>query len=226
MKTGRRTRTKTIADFPKLVAQWHPTLNRDLAPDRVTFSSNKKRWWICPKGPDHEWETSPNNMTRSKPGGCPCCTLTPRSKEEIILAFELALFLDFDIGQHKLKLDGPLFDVDILIPDLRLVVEYDGSYYHRDRYDRDRDKTDRLHRNDWSVIRVREEPLDPISPHDVVVPINIDPKQRANLVLKRIQEVCDISLPGLPRYLKRKTLLNSKAAEAYIEELLRESAAA
>lgn len=73
---------------------------------------------------------------------------------------------------------------------------------------------------------MREQPLDAVSPHDLAVPKKMNPKQCADLVLRRIEKVCGISLPGLPRYLRRKTLLNSKAAEAYIEELLRESAAA
>jgi hypothetical protein len=76
------------------------------------------------------------------------------------------------------------------------------------------------------VIRVREQPLDTVGPQDLLVPEGIDPKECANLVIRRIEDVCGISIPGLPQYLKRKTLMNSKAAEAYIEELLRESASA
>ncbi len=211
--------------FPEVAAEWHPAKNRDLTPDRVVAGATEKVWWKCPKGPDNEWKASLVNRTYHG-SKCPFCTLTPRSRQEILLAFELALLLDFDIRQHKLKLDESVFDVDILVPDLRLVVEYDGSFWHRDKHDQDCDKTDRLQRNGWRVIRVREQPLDTVGPQDVLVPEGIDPKQCANLVLRRIEEVCGISLPGLPRYMKRKTLLNSKAAEAYIEELLRESAAA
>ncbi len=214
-----------VTRFPEVAAEWHPTKNGDLTPDRVTTGTQRKVWWICPNEPDHEWQATINNRT-SRESKCPFCTLKPRSRIEILLAFELALFLDFDIRQHKLKLDGTVFDVDILIPDRQLVVEFDGFFWHRDKRDQDRGKTERLHGNGWTVIRVREQPLDAVGPYDVVVRSNLDPKQCANLVLRRIEEVCNISLPGLPRYLKRKRLMNSKAAEAYIEELLRESASA
>ncbi len=214
-----------VTRFPEVAAEWHPTKNGDFTPDRVTTGTQRKVWWKCPNEPDHEWEATINNRTANE-SKCPFCTLTPRSRQEILLAVELALFLNFDIKQHKLILDGTVFDVDILVPNLRLVVEYDGNFWHRDKHDQDRNKTERLQRNGYKVIRVREQPLDAVGPHDVVVPLNLDPKQCANLVLTRIEEICGISLPGLPRYLKRKTLMNSKAAEAYIEELLRESASA
>ena len=50
---------KTVADFPELVAQWHPTKNGEVTPDQVTAGNKKKKlWWTCPKGPDHQWQTS------------------------------------------------------------------------------------------------------------------------------------------------------------------------
>ena len=57
---------------PNLANQWHPTLNGDLTPSDITKGSNKKVWWKCPKGEDHEWEARPNS--RSKGSGCPICT--------------------------------------------------------------------------------------------------------------------------------------------------------
>jgi len=68
-----QTSTWTLAGYPALVAQWHPTKNGELTPWDVAFSSHKRIWWKCPAGPDHEWDASPNS--RSKPNGakCPCC---------------------------------------------------------------------------------------------------------------------------------------------------------
>jgi len=40
---------------PDIAAEWHPTKNGDLTPEQVVAGSNKKAWWKCPKGPDHEW---------------------------------------------------------------------------------------------------------------------------------------------------------------------------
>ena len=33
---------KTIADYPELVAQWHPTKNGELKPENISFGSHKK----------------------------------------------------------------------------------------------------------------------------------------------------------------------------------------
>lgn len=64
---------KTVADFPELVKQWHPTKNGEIKPNQISYGSTIKIWWICERGPDHEWEASVNNRT-SKGRGCPFCS--------------------------------------------------------------------------------------------------------------------------------------------------------
>ena len=57
---------------PELAKEWHPTKNGKLTPYNVMAGSNKKVWWKCPKGDDHEWEAP--GMNRVKGVGCPVCT--------------------------------------------------------------------------------------------------------------------------------------------------------
>jgi len=47
-------------------------------------------------------------------------------------------------------------------------------------------------------------------------------KQAADKILSKIDEIYDLGLSNLQRYLKRKTLINKKAAEIYIDKLLSE----
>jgi len=63
---------KTVADYPELVKQWHPTKNGDLTPEITAHGSDKKVWWKCDKADDHEWEARVANRTINK-SGCPCC---------------------------------------------------------------------------------------------------------------------------------------------------------
>ena len=50
---------KSLAEtHPEVAKQWHPTKNGDLTPHEFTSGSNKKFWWKCPKGDDHEWMTA------------------------------------------------------------------------------------------------------------------------------------------------------------------------
>jgi hypothetical protein len=56
---------------PDMAAQWHPTKNGSLTPDKVTPGSMKKVWWMCENG--HEWQTMITSRSRSI--GCPSCSL-------------------------------------------------------------------------------------------------------------------------------------------------------
>jgi superfamily II DNA or RNA helicase len=58
--------------YPEVAKQWHSIKNGTLTPDKVVTGSNKKIWWKCPNGSDHEWEASPYNRTK-KSQGCPFC---------------------------------------------------------------------------------------------------------------------------------------------------------
>jgi uncharacterized protein YndB with AHSA1/START domain len=57
---------------PELAKQWHPTKNGELTPRDVSIGSNKKVWWKCSKGDDHEWEAMV--IKRSRGNGCPFCS--------------------------------------------------------------------------------------------------------------------------------------------------------
>ena len=63
---------KSLAEVnPELAKQWHQTKNGDLVPLDFFPASNKKVWWKCNKGDDHEWISSVAN--RSKGKGCSIC---------------------------------------------------------------------------------------------------------------------------------------------------------
>ena len=144
---------------PNLAKQWHPTKNGDLTPFDVARGSHKKIWWKCDKGEDHEWKTSASDRSRGR--DCPFCTLTPQSKQELTITFELMkLFKNIDPKGLKTKLEGRLRAIDIFIPKLNLCIEFDGSYWHKEKRDIDKIKSEMLFEEGFKVIRVREEPLE------------------------------------------------------------------
>ena len=57
--------------YPQILKEWHPTKNGNLTPKDVLSGTNKKVWWICPKG--HEWKAS-INARASRNDGCPICS--------------------------------------------------------------------------------------------------------------------------------------------------------
>jgi hypothetical protein len=125
------------------------------------------------------------------------------------------------MDDHKEEINGQVYDCDIIIRQERLIVEFDGYYYHKEQYQTDLTKTEALQTMGWNVIRVREEPLVAISPTDVSVPLNSPMKPAANAVLLKIQEVLGIQIDGLSDYLEEPGLKNWQASEAFAQQSYR-----
>lgn len=65
-------RNDLVTTHPEIAKEWHPTLNGDLTPDKVSRGHGKKVWWKCPLG--HDYEATPNHRTSGKnPTSCPEC---------------------------------------------------------------------------------------------------------------------------------------------------------
>lgn len=58
------------SQIPDIAAQWHPTRNGSLAPEKLTACSNKRVWWRCDLG--HEYQASVGARTVNG-SGCPYC---------------------------------------------------------------------------------------------------------------------------------------------------------
>jgi hypothetical protein len=210
--------------FPELAAEWHPTKNGDLTPADMIAGSNKKVWWKCPVADNHEWPATLSSRTHIG-SGCPSCTLTPRSATEMRLAYELGSVIEFDLEVHKIRFAGRTRDVDIVLDDLKVVVEFDGSYWHRNKVDRDREKTALMEEAGWQVIRVRERPLDSIHVNDVMVDTGAPAKTTADLVLKKIVKVTGMEIPRLDEYLASEEPWRETEALAAIRAYQAERAA-
>ena len=64
---------------PELVAELHPERNADLThygvpvdPRQLLPNSNKRIWWKCPQGPDHEWLAAISDRA-GRGRRCPFC---------------------------------------------------------------------------------------------------------------------------------------------------------
>lgn len=183
------------AAHPAVAAEWHPTRNAGAVPSEYTPTSGRKVWWLCSKNSTHEWDATIASRTFSGTG-CPRCSRgwTRKSLPEVLLASELALHVAVNPDPDPVVLDdGSVERVDIVLPEMRTVVEYDGRYWHRDQARRDRDKTTRLTDDGWVVIRVREHPLPPVCAHDVVV----DESDIVAAVAGVLERIADLGCTGL-----------------------------
>ena len=218
--SGRRVTddNRLSAKSPELVKEWHTTRNGDLRPDDVSYGSARKVWWTCERG--HEWEAAIHS--RSDGVGCRSCSLPHRSKVEIHLACELAAFFeDIDPTRtHNIKTpEGRSMEVDILIGSQDLVIEYDGSYWHKGKLDTDIRKTHMLQSAGWNVLRVREEPLERVQSGDLQCPVPVNTaayKLQVDRVLIHLGKVFGIEIPGVEKYLGSRSMVNKAVADDII----------
>ena len=212
---------------PDLAKQWHPTKNNNLSPQEVLAKSNKNYWWKCERDNNHEWVTSPSNRLLHKTG-CPYCTLTPQSREELIISFELiTIFKGINPKGFKTRVKGKLRSIDIYIPDLKLGIEFDGSYWHKDKRALDKLKTEELEAEGFNIIRVRQKPLKRIFEDDVMAEKKYDGKKITNDILKQIMKDYKLgqsTILKIYKYIEKPNLQNEKGLEKFIDMILTEKA--
>ncbi|MFF7159743.1 Helicase associated domain protein [Streptomyces sp. NPDC008139] len=164
--------------------------------DELTVASSRKVWWRCLDFPDtHKpWPAVVGNRTggfRKRYGtGCPDCRLVKTSAQELRLKAELSTVLPIDPDRGTIRTTRTEH-VDMIVEadGVRLVLEFDGSYYHADDKSRATDaaKSERLRAAGWTVVRIREAPLAALDPvYDVVVGFVAEPEDAAADVLDHL----------------------------------------
>ena len=143
---------------PDVAEQWCSELNENLKPRDVTIHSNKKVWWVCPKG--HLWKCAVNHRTNGSE--CPVCQrgYSTSFPEQAILYYIKKAYPDAQNGftgiftNHRMELD-------IYIPSLNLGIEYDGYAYHhtKTQLGRELKKYEICKKEHIKLIRIREDVL-------------------------------------------------------------------
>jgi hypothetical protein len=148
----------------------------------------------------------------------------------LALLFELKhLFPNIPEDQQKLLLDGRLRNLDIVLPQFRTVIEYDGKYWHRDKQSADCEVTEALERHGYCVLRVREKPLPLLGiPNELAIDPSMGTKATVDAVVKWVLE--NLRLGMVPRrraeaYLAQSLLLNGNGLRDYVRRVLVERAA-
>ncbi|MGS7220164.1 zinc-ribbon domain-containing protein [Micrococcus luteus] len=151
---------------PLVAAEWDHERNGSLTPADVTTGVQRRFWWSCTQG--HSWRTTVASRV-ALGTGCPECGAGwRRSRPEIALQFELAHLLPAAVvGDRHVQTADKDFRVDVLCPELKVAVEYDGNHWHMDTFERDLAKTQALVEAGWVTVRVRQNPLPLTGPHDV-----------------------------------------------------------
>jgi hypothetical protein len=209
----------SLADLlPKVAAEWHPTRNDPLRPEDVKPRSNRKVWWQCREG--HEWRTTVSDRAQGR--RCPQCLLHGMSAQQIRLAAELtALGLPVSARHNPIEVTcrRPVRG-DIILDGWRVVIEFDGEFWHTDQVARDQEQTKALLDAGWHVIRLREGNLSKLGVGEthVAVPTYADAHTLTCAAVDGLGQLgCDV--PDIENYRASGQLIATEQADTDIYSL-------
>ncbi len=139
---------------PYLAKEWHPTKNKPLTPEEVTYGSGKKVWWRCPN--NHEYKAS--LLHRAHGTECPKCN----EGRQTSFAEQATFFYIKQLYPDAVSRYSPEFlermELDIYIPGFKLAIEYDGEAWHKkNTLKREERKYQLCKENGIKLIRLREK---------------------------------------------------------------------
>lgn len=116
---------------PNLLNEWDYK-NNNLDPNKIGEFSNKKVNWICSRC---GYEFQQIVSRRSKGSGCPKCNSEKNTSfgEQILFYYLTKSNVDCI---NRYKLDSK-YEIDIYIDSLKVGIEYDGFYFHKNKIEKD-----------------------------------------------------------------------------------------
>lgn len=173
---------------PDLAAQWNYEKNGDKKPQDYRPYSKDIVWWICYKG--HEWPARIHSRTQGR--GCKEC-----NKEKGTSFPEQAIFFYlrqmFPSAENRYRIGRS--EIDIYLPENRIGIEFDGSYYHRSKISSDEAKNRYCRQQDIFLIRLIAEGSP--EPRDTIKAIRYQEPLTEKKLDKLIADIAD--------YLSEKT---------------------
>lgn len=129
-------------------------------------------------------------FARCAPGDCVIAARPGTSKIENDTFALLNYVLGNGKQHHQVNPWVRPVDMAFMLQHVVLVVEFDGSYWHRERTDKDAEKAAIIEQTGshlpHRVVRIREAPLKALDLQDVVVPAKGDPLTCASLLLLHV----------------------------------------
>ena len=173
--------TDIMTLYPEIAEEWHPNKNGDLKPSDVTTGSGKKVWWLGKCG--HEWQAQVSNRIYEN-SGCPICDKENHTSfaEQALLFYVKKYFPDtVNSNQEVIGME-----LDIYIPSLKIAIEYDSLYRHKDYNGREQKKNQLCEDNNILLIRIREEGLELYDDCHCIVRTNIQSNYSLSEVIKKV----------------------------------------
>ena len=135
---------------PSIAEEWDYESNDD-TPNDVHAGMPNRRWWKCPYGHPSYQQAIRDRVRRGY--GCPLCQGEHQTSfpEQAIFYYIRKVCAD---AQNRYKDEG--FELDIYIPKLKVGIEYDGAYWHRDKALKEKQKDSYFSSKGIRVIHITE----------------------------------------------------------------------
>ena len=196
--------------YPKIAKLWHPIKNGRKKPEHYRPYSNKKFYWMCLKG-HKPYKATIESLTRSK-YVCPKCTKQSSSHEYRILAECSAIFNNI---KSRYKIDG--IEIDVFIEDINLAIEFDGWYFHKNKFEKDIEKNKCLKKLNIQLIRFREVPLKITNEKDIQIERdNLKKSDINNLFSTIFSSLSSKYKNKINKYLLKKSFVKEKLYNKYL----------
>lgn len=171
---------------PHLATEWDYVKN-DKTPQEITYGSGKKFWWKCPLG--HSYQASPLHRTIGSTN-CPICNSGRQTSfaEQAVYFYIKKLYPDA-INRYTEIFDNRM-ELDIFIPSIRLAIEYDGVFWHKNK-SREKIKYQYCQKNNIKLIRIKEAQADCWDIADKIFHAeNLDDRKNLqNLIIYVLQDI-------------------------------------
>lgn len=138
---------------PEMLAEWDYSKN-DVQPTEIGIGTHRKIWWKCPFG--HSYQAYPSNRCGYAHSGCTICDKENHTSfPEQALYYYVKKYFSDAVNSDRTALG---MELDILIPSLRVAIEYDGRNWHKhNRFECKKNIV--CKEKNIRLIRIREEGL-------------------------------------------------------------------
>lgn len=164
--------------YPEMIRDFWDFDKNKISPTNVYIDDDREFWW---KGYNFSYKMPIKALTNRTMGG----TSFP---EQIILYFFKKYFPKIK-NRYKLDFEGSKYEVDIYIPEIKLAIEYDGVYFHKEKLDYEQQKNLALSKNKIYFIRLREKGLLSTGIKNGLEIFQLDKENARDFLIKSINQV-------------------------------------
>lgn len=135
---------------PELAKEWDNYNNID-TPKDVHKNMAEKRYWVCQYGHGSYKQVIRDRVRRYS--GCPIC------HGEYQTSFPEQVIYYYFKRRYSSTINRYIKDnkeIDIYIPELNIGIEYDGSFWHKDKIEIEKQKDDYFFRNNIRILHIKE----------------------------------------------------------------------